>query len=83
MNYSDFKSYFNLHLLLSCHYVSYLYHVTAAEREAVSAAERAERKLQLRDKVSSMYSVDDCLPSLAHMRSLRSRDLYCLGEHGT
>lgn len=42
--------------------VTYLYHVIAAEREAVNAAERAERKLQLRDKVSSVYSFNDCFP---------------------
>lgn len=36
--------------------VTHLYCVTAAEREAVGAAERAERKQQLRDKVSSVYA---------------------------
>ena len=31
------------------------WYLTAAEREAVNAAERAERKLQLRDKVSPIF----------------------------
>uniref|UniRef100_A0A2N9J1J6 NFACT RNA-binding domain-containing protein n=1 Tax=Fagus sylvatica TaxID=28930 RepID=A0A2N9J1J6_FAGSY len=33
-----------------------------AEREAVNAAERAERKQQLRDKVSTLYSFTACFP---------------------
>lgn len=49
--------------------------MTTAEREAVSAAERAERKLQLRDKVSAVCSVSDCFPSIVIMRSARPRNL--------
>lgn len=38
--------------------VTYVQYEIAAEREAVAAAEKAERKLQLRDKVSSIYFLD-------------------------
>jgi hypothetical protein len=54
-------------LLFMCVFVScnYTWSFAAAEREAVSAAEKAERKVQLRDKVSysSYYaSADRILP---------------------
>lgn len=48
----------NIYLFIFVHFTSALlmvislWYTAAAEREAANAAERAERKLQLRDKVS-------------------------------
>lgn len=53
----------NIVVLFSC----------TAEREAVNAAERAEKKLQLRDKVSSSF----LFPFLVYQLLLRRKGASC------